>query len=90
MNTKILSLTVPRGLAALPSSVPALFVPDAKAAEHFFSSSTVQYPRQEHALERFCRNGNYQARHSGARLRLLAPAVEYQIRPRPRKEADEL
>ncbi len=40
MNTALLPLNVARGLAAISARVPALFVPDSKAAERFFEFFT--------------------------------------------------
>ena len=37
----VVSLNCPRALAAISASVPALFVPDVKAAERFFGFFTV-------------------------------------------------
>ena len=41
MSTAIVPFSLPRGLAAISSAVPALFVPHAKAAERFFEFFTV-------------------------------------------------
>jgi integrase/recombinase XerD len=40
MGSDIIALRVPRGLAALSGETPALFLPDAKAAERFFDFFT--------------------------------------------------
>jgi hypothetical protein len=40
MSSAIVPFNVPRGLAAITDSVPALFVPNAKAAERFFEFFT--------------------------------------------------
>jgi integrase/recombinase XerD len=41
MSTAIVPFSLPRSLAAISSTVPALFVPHAKAAERFFEFFTV-------------------------------------------------
>lgn len=40
MSTEIITVAIPRGLAALHARMPALFVPDAKRAERFFEFFT--------------------------------------------------
>jgi site-specific recombinase XerD len=40
MSNSVIPLNVPRSLAAISAAAPALFVPDAKAAERFFESFT--------------------------------------------------
>jgi hypothetical protein len=40
MKSEMIPLTIPRGLATIAATSPALFLPDAKAAERFFDFFT--------------------------------------------------
>jgi site-specific recombinase XerD len=55
MNTEIVPVTIPRGLAAISAKVPAQFVPNATAAERFFEFFTANIRNKN------TRRANYKA-----------------------------